>query len=121
MIGFDGLRVSSAESGSVTAEFAAVVPAVILVLACCLGAVQSVGQQAQLSGAAADGSRSLARGDGIERATERVRFLVGNVQLSTDQQGDFICLTLEASNGFPPAQLLQAKVSATSCALAGGL
>ncbi|MDQ1576828.1 MAG: hypothetical protein QOH55_1978, partial [Microbacteriaceae bacterium] len=41
--------------GSVTAEFAAVVPAVLLVLAACLGGIQVVGQQVRMTDAAADG------------------------------------------------------------------
>ena len=47
-----------------TAEFAAALPAVLVVLAFCLGAVQVMGQQVRMSDAAADVARLLARGDG---------------------------------------------------------
>ena len=51
------------ERGSVVAEFAVAMPAVLLVLATALGGVQLAGLQLQAQDAAADAARSYARGE----------------------------------------------------------
>ena len=51
------------ERGSVAAEFAVAMPAVLLVLATALGGVQLAGLQLQAQDAAADAARSYARGE----------------------------------------------------------
>lgn len=109
------------DDGSVTAEFAAVIPAVMLVLGCCLGAVQVVGQQVRLTDAAADAARSLARGDGAERAAGLVRRSVGGVSFRTEWRGEFVCARLSAPSAFGPFAAFGLTVAAGSCALAGGL
>lgn len=113
------------EHGSITAEFAILMPAVIVVLACCLGAVQLVGQQVRLTDAAAAGSRSLARGDGTRAASDLVYRMIpeagGSIVVVTQRRGEFVCMTLEATSEFRPAQALGITVSATGCALEGGL
>lgn len=112
---------SGSDSGSVTAEFAVLMPAVILILACCLTAVQLIGHQVRLTDAVADGSRSLARGDSLEHATDLVQALVGTVQVSTERRGEFVCMTLRDPSVFGPALALGVTVEATGCALEGGL
>ncbi|WP_308467977.1 TadE family type IV pilus minor pilin [Rathayibacter soli] len=104
-----------------TAEFAALMPAVLLILACCLAAVTVIGQQVRMTDAAADGARTLARGDGADQAAARVRQSVGDVVFGTDRDGDFVCVQLSAPASFGPAGLIGITVSARSCALAGGL
>jgi len=106
------------ERGSVTAEFAAVIPAVMLVLALCLGGVQVAGQQIRLADAAADAARSLARGDGEGRSTARARQAVPNAALRVEHRGEFICARVSAP---APAPFGLLTVEATGCALAGGL
>lgn len=108
------------EEGSVTAEFAAVLPAVLVVLACCLGAVQVVGQQVRMTDAAADAARSLARGDGADRAAGLVHRSVGEVVFGTERRGEFVCASLSAPAAFAPFAALGLTVAAGSCALAGG-
>ncbi|WP_281533960.1 TadE family type IV pilus minor pilin [Cryobacterium breve] len=103
----------SGERGSVTAEFAAVIPAVLLVLLLCLGGVQVGGQQVRLADAAAQAARSLARGDGLDHATSLARQLVGDAVVSVDQRGSAVCARLSA-----PAAL-GITVTAGSCALGG--
>lgn len=109
------------ELGSVTAEFATLVPAVLLVLAFCLGAVQVVGQQVRMTDAAADGARSLARGDSVGQAASRVQRSVGNVALARSREGEFVCVRLSAPASFAPAAAIGVSVTASGCALAGGL
>lgn len=109
-----------AERGSVTAEFAVLLPALLLVLALCLGAVQLVGQQLRLSDAAADAARAAARGDDPARVAALVSRAVSGADLGLSAQGEFICAEL----GSAPAGGLAAlglRLTASSCALAGGL
>ena len=57
------MRVADGERGSVTAEFAVALPAVVLVLGLALAAMQLVGEQVRLQVAVADVARVLGRGD----------------------------------------------------------
>jgi TadE-like protein. len=108
------------ERGSVTAEFATVVPAVLLVLACCLGGVQTVAQQLRLTDAAADAARSLARGDDTELAAAHVRNSVGAARMSTETKGDFVCVRLTSAAAFAPATMVGFTVAGRGCALGQG-
>lgn len=108
------------DRGSVTAEFAAVIPAVLVVLVLCLAGVQAVGQQLRMADAAADGARTIARGDGAALAEDRVARSVGAVSFRTEARGDFVCVRLSAPSAFGPAGAVGMTVSATSCALGGG-
>ena len=104
------------ETGSVTAEFAAVVPALLLVLAFCLGAVQVVVQQARLTDAAADGARAIARGDGMGTADANVLSAVGSASIAVDRAGDYVCVTA-SQQAAGPAALAGLNVSGKGCAL----
>ena len=108
------------ERGTVTAEFAAVVPAVLLVLALCLGAVQVSGQQVRLTATAAAAARSLSRGDGDDTAAALVRRLAGAASKSTERQGDFVCVRLSVPSAFGAFAAFGVTVTAGSCALGGG-
>lgn len=112
---------SRSDEGSVTAEFATVIPAVVLVLGCCLGAVQVVGQQVRLTDAAADAARSLGRGDGTERASGLVRQSMAEASLATERRGEFVCARLSVPSAFGPFAAFGLTVTAESCALGGGL
>jgi TadE-like protein len=107
------------EAGSVTAEFAVGLPAVVVVLALCLGGIQTVGQQLRLLDAAADAARLLARGDGADAARDHASRAVGVVSFTAEAEGDFRCVHLSATATFLPARALGVPVSATSCALGG--
>ncbi|HWU58875.1 MAG TPA: TadE family type IV pilus minor pilin [Microbacteriaceae bacterium] len=109
------------DTGSVTAEFATLVPAVLLVLAFCLGAVQVVAQQVRMTDAAADGARSLARGDSEARAAARVHTSVAGAAMASSREGEFVCVRLSAPANFAPAAAVGVAVDVRSCALAGGL
>lgn len=103
------------ERGSVTAEFAAVVPAVVLVLVCCLGAVQLAGQRLRLQDAAADAARILARGDSAVRQAHAL--MAGSVLTRRDSDG-LVCATLRAPAAVAGGLLGPVTLTATSCALA---
>ena len=106
------------DRGSVTAEFAAALPAVLVVLACCLGAVQVVGQQVRLTDAAADVARLLARGDGAGPASGLLAAVAPGTALAEERQGEFVCARLSAPSVFAPFAAAGLTLAARSCALA---
>lgn len=103
--------------GSVTAEFAVTMPAVILVLACCLSGVQVAGQHLRLQDAAASAARSLARGDSAEATATRLFPGAGVAQRS---DGDLDCVTLTARATGIFGAVAGFTLAASSCALGGG-
>lgn len=109
------------ERGSITAEFAAVTPAIVLVLALCLGALQAVTLQVRITDAAADAARGLGRGDDLATVAARARSAIGTVSVSTDSQGEFVCARLSSPSPPGPFGVFGLSVFARSCALAGGL
>ena len=104
------------DRGSVTAEFAVVLPAIVLVLLLGVGALGAGARQVRLQDAAADAARLVARGDDPGRA----HALVGSVGGSADiePRGDLVCVIARAP---VPLALPLPDLTATSCALAGGL
>ncbi|TFC81785.1 pilus assembly protein [Cryobacterium cheniae] len=114
-------RPGPGDRGSVTAEFATVVPAVLLVLACCLGALQVVGQQVRLTDAAADAARSLSRGDSVDRAAGLVRQAVRGASMTPERRGEFVCVNLSVPSSFGAFAAFGLTLRAGSCALGGGL
>ena len=105
------------DRGSVTAEFAAALPAVLVVLACCLGAVQVVGQQVRMTDAAADAARLLARGDNAAPASGLLTAVGPGTVLTPERQGEFYCARLSAPSAFAPFAAAGLTLGARSCAL----
>jgi Flp pilus assembly protein TadG len=114
------LRVSAADdAGTVTAEFAAVVPAVILILVVCLGTVHLAGRRLILQDAASDTARILARGE-PSAATERARQLVPGVTVGSRDRDGMVCAILSAPVAVAGGMLGTVSLTASSCALAAG-
>lgn len=105
----DGGRLRG-ERGSVTAEFAAVLPAVLLCLALCVGAIQAAAQQARLLDHAATAARLLGRGDAAPRPPGGAARQVGSVD-------GLLCVTVTAPSAAGGLGALGLTVSARSCAL----
>ena len=105
------------ERGSITAEFAAALPAVLVVLALCLGAVQVVGQQVRMSDAAGDVARLLARGEGAGPASGLLAAVGPGTVLTPERQGEFYCARLSAPSAFAPFAAAGLALRARSCAL----
>ncbi|WP_127792812.1 TadE family type IV pilus minor pilin [Agromyces sp. LHK192] len=106
------------ERGSATAELAVALPAVALVLALCLGAVQVVATQVRLTDAAADAARALGRGEAPGTAIAIAGRVAGvPVALSTVDEPPLVCVTLRsAASGVLGLLGLRAE----SCAVGGG-
>jgi Flp pilus assembly protein TadG len=105
------------ERGSVTAEFAAVVPAVILVLACCLGGLQLAAQHLRLQDVAASAARAVARGESLGATAELAARLVPGARVSSQNRGSMVCVNASAPGSIGGGVI---TVGASSCALAGG-
>lgn len=95
------------------AEFAIALPAVALVLAFGVGALATGARHVMLQDAAADGARLAARGESRDRVAGMVRSAVGSAQITVEDRGELVCVTLTA-----PAPLAAlGTVAATGCAL----
>jgi hypothetical protein len=86
------------------------------VLAFGLGAIEVVVQQARLTDAAADGARSLARGDDDGLMNARTVEAVGSADVSVRRSADFVCVSL-AQRAVGPAALTGLTVRGEGCAL----
>lgn len=99
--------------GTVTAEFAAVVPALILVLAACLGCLRLGTAQLLLGDAAAVAARSEARDPGS--AVRVAGMLAPGAAVSVSTRGEFRCVSLTAQPlDRPPLDTI--TLSASQCA-----
>ncbi|MHC5795131.1 TadE family type IV pilus minor pilin [Lacisediminihabitans sp. FW035] len=98
-----------------TAEFATVIPAVLLVLAACLAGLQVATQQVRLQQVAAMAARSVARGEAVGTST-----LVPGSTLRVEHRGDLACVTASARGSTVGSWIGAVTVSASSCALDGG-
>lgn len=105
------------DRGSVTAEFAVVLPAVLVVLSLAVGAVMLSAQRLVLASAAAETARHEARGDGVSAAAT-LRGLGSDVSVQRVSEGPLHCVTLSASPAGGLLSLLE--VSARSCAAVSG-
>lgn len=94
-------------------------PAVLLVLVTVLGGVQLAGLQLRAQDAAADAARSFARGDPAGAVAGRLSRQIPGAGLTRITRGDLVCARVDAEAVGPIARL-GVRVSATSCALAGG-
>ncbi|GAA3247766.1 hypothetical protein GCM10020216_078600 [Nonomuraea helvata] len=108
----------SASRGSVTAETAAMLPALMVVLAAALWAVQAVGAQFECVDAARAAARAAARGEPLEQVSARARSASradAQVTVSREKETTRVEITVEVR---PPwAQSLPAvHISATATA-----
>lgn len=104
-----------ADRGSVVAEFAVALPAVVLVLAFGIGALAIGARHVRLQDAVADAARLSARGEPEQRVHGVVEAAVAGASVAVAPRGDLVCVVASA-----PA-LFGLRISATGCALAGGL
>lgn len=102
-----------------SAELAAAMPAVLLVLAVCVGSLTALGQQAVLSDIAAQGARAEARGQPASAALAGAPPGFRSISLVAVPRGDLVCVT--ASAGFAVPVLSQAlTITGEGCAVDGG-
>jgi hypothetical protein len=107
------------DRGSVVAEFAVAMLAVLLVLATALGGVQLAGLQLQAQDASADAARSYARGESAGVVAGRLQRQVPGARVVRSARGDLVCARVEVTPSGPIARLGVTAVG-VSCALSGG-
>ncbi|MGO1411440.1 MAG: TadE family type IV pilus minor pilin [Microbacterium sp.] len=105
------------QRGSVTAELAVALPAVVVVVTLAVGALTCAAAQVRLQDGAADAARLVARGDEA-RADGVVAGAVDGATHSVARSGDLVCVTALADAQFGPVSV---PLTARSCALDGGL
>ena len=105
------------DRGSATAEFAVIVPAVVLVIALTIGALGAASRQVRLEQGVAQAARLLARGEAEDRARAVLGAIAGGAVASVSAEGDLVCVTATAATGVPlPLPPLHAR----GCALSDG-
>lgn len=108
------------ERGSVTAEFATVLPAALAIVAVVLGGFQLLVQQLRVADAASTSSRLLGRSDDSAAAQAVADLLGADARLERVYEGRFACAVVTARAGFAPAELVGIEVTSRSCSLASG-
>jgi len=106
------------ERGSVSAELAIALPAVVLALMIGAGALGASAQQVLLQDSVADAARLLGRGESAASAQAVVLAAVGDARVSTSERGDLSCVTARTEAAITP--LLRIPLTASGCALSGG-
>lgn len=101
-----------------TAEFAASLPAVVLVLGLCLGSLQVGAAHVRTQDAVADAVRTVARGDTVARAEELADRAIPGAQLTFKEEDDLVCAELRRDVTI--AGFIVLPVVAKACALPGG-
>ncbi|MGK0714917.1 TadE family type IV pilus minor pilin [Leucobacter sp. W1153] len=98
-----------------TAEFAVVLPAALIVLVLIIGSILLAAQQLTLTSAAGDVARLEARGDSATAAVRLSQLLPGvTVNVTRQVRGSLHCVALSAQ---PAVGLLSAlQISASGCA-----
>jgi hypothetical protein len=108
-----------AERGSVAAELALALPAVALTLLLGAGALGAAAQLVSVQDAVADAARLLGSGESEASARAAVAASVSGAHVSSEDRGEFVCVSarIDAQIG----RLISIPLSASSCALSGGL
>ncbi|WP_141651216.1 TadE family type IV pilus minor pilin [Microbacterium sp. 3J1] len=107
------------DRGSVAAELALALPAVVLTLLLGAAALGAAAQQVALQDAAADAARLLGRGQSEGDARHVVATAVPGARLSSGGSGDLVCVTARAEVAV--GAIIRVPLHASSCALGGGL
>lgn len=107
------------DGGSVAAELAVALPAVLLALLLGVGALSAAAQQVVLQDVAADAARLLGRGEDAARAASLVAGAVPGASATSSTQGDLVCVTASAEMRI--GRIIALPLRASSCALSGGL
>ncbi len=105
------------DRGSTTAEVAVALPAVVVVLAACLGGLGLASAQLRAQDAAADAARLLGRGEPEVAAEQLVTRSVPGGELVVTRPDDLVCATVRVVQR---VLLVPLRVAGSSCALVGG-
>lgn len=107
------------ERGSVAAELALALPAVVLTLLLGVGALSAAARQVALQDATADAARLLGRGESASAAHAAVAAAVSDARVSNELRGDLTCVSARVDVAI--GRIISIPLTASSCALSGGL
>jgi hypothetical protein len=107
----------SAEAGSVTVEFAVVLPALLLVVAGCLGVLALASDAIRLADASGVAARAAGRGDDASMVAAVQRLVPGATW--SVSRGEFVCVHLARSSTVGPIRLA-VTLASRSCAPEAG-
>jgi len=113
------MKKTDAERGSVAAELALALPAVLLTLLLGAGALGAGARQVSLQDAVADAARLLGRGESSAIAHAAVTASVSDADVSSELRGDLSCVSARADVVI--GRFIRIPLTASSCALSGGL
>lgn len=105
------------DRGSVTAEFAVALPAVLIVIGAVVAMLFAGSQRIVLQDAVADAARLEARGESA-RTVAAVTSSVPSARVSVDAGSEVVCVSATAPLKIAGVTVVQ--MTAKSCALAGG-
>ena len=106
------------DRGSVAAELALALPAVLLALLLGAGALGAAAQQVRLQDASADAARLLGRGEDAGAAAGVIGAAVPGAGMTQHARDDLVCVT--ATSEFTVGRVIRVPLRASSCALSGG-
>ncbi|WP_294178124.1 TadE family type IV pilus minor pilin [uncultured Schumannella sp.] len=109
-----------ADRGSVVAEFAIALPAILFVFLALMAGIQLGSAAVRLSDAAADAARGFARGEASSVVAAHLAVQVPGATLARRDDGGLVCAELSLTPS-GVGGLLGVRLEARSCALAGGL
>ena len=107
----------SRSEGSVTAELAMVLPAIVLVLGVCLQAVGALGIQLTNAALARQAARELSRGVDISVVSASMAHANPQATLSESAEGELVCVSLTQSTGSGPLSWILSEVSVRECVI----
>ena len=107
--------VRSGDGGSVTTEFAIVVPAVIVVLALVVGGIALGRDALAVTTAAHQAARAIARGDDLLQVQGAVLEQLPGATVDIEDSAGEVCVSVRAPNAFGVRALLATPV-ARACA-----
>ncbi|MEY2699133.1 MAG: hypothetical protein RL720_1089 [Actinomycetota bacterium] len=107
----------SRSEGSVTAELAMVLPAIVLVLGVCLQAVGALGIQLTNAALARQAARELARGVDISLVGSSLAQANPQAELQHSIDEELVCVSLTQSTGVGPLSWLLSEVHVQECVL----
>ncbi|WP_460782005.1 TadE family type IV pilus minor pilin [Microbacterium shaanxiense] len=110
---------TDSERGSVAAELAITLPAVVLALLLGAGALGAAARQVSLQDAVADAARLLGRGESAAIAHAAVTASVDDARVSSELRGDLSCVSARVDAVI--GRVIHIPLTASSCALSGGL
>lgn len=105
------------EQGSISAEFALVMPAVLVLLALCLGVLAAGTTRGRLWDVAGQSARSFARGDPEESVAAQARTLLPGVAVSLAGQENLVCATAGIPVSGVVGHFLPLQLEARVCTL----